>query len=137
MVKVEDRKMEEQKLAVIVEAIRLANHTLQISSNKKVFTAEYDWLTNTIRTEALNIHRCLNAANNTDLYNCYAERRELQRQAYRYCNDLKADIIVAKSMFHLRTKRVVYWTRMVDKVLELIKKWSYSDADRYKNRNKK
>jgi hypothetical protein len=59
------------------------------------------------------------------------ERRRLQQRAARNCNRLLALIGMAKSIFHLRDKRIKYWTGKILTVRAMIRKWSESDDKRY------
>lgn len=58
-------------------------------------------------------------------------RRELQLRAARECNRLLALIGIAKSSFHLKNKRVKFWTGKVLKVRGMIRSWNESDSKRY------
>lgn len=137
MVKVEDRNQSQQKLQVIIKSIKLMNYTLQITSNQKIFKPGFQWLTDIIRTETINVNRYLYQANNLDLYKYYNERNQLQRQALGLCKTIKGDILVAKKTFKLTSKRVTYWTRFVNEQINLIEKWMESDYKRYKEKEKK
>lgn len=136
MVKEEDRDVNQQKLRVVTESIELINYTQQITSNQKVFKPEYNWLTNIILSETLNIYRLIYSANEDNLKKEYESRLGKQKKALKTCKDLKADILVAKRTYHLRAKRVVFWTRKVNGLIILIKRWMESDEKRYKELNK-
>ena len=58
-------------------------------------------------------------------------RSKLQRQAILDCNNLLALIGLAHPLFHLKGKRVEYWSEQTLKVRNYIKKWRESDVDRY------
>lgn len=58
-------------------------------------------------------------------------RRELQLRAARECNRLLALIGIAKSSFHLKNKRIKFWTGKVLKVRGMIRSWNESDSKRY------
>lgn len=136
MVKVEDRDKSQQKLKVVTKSIELMNYTQQITSNTKVFKPEYNWLTGVILAETINIHRLVYSANEDNLKNEYESRSKKQKDALKLCNNLKADILVAKKTYHLRAKRVVYWTEKVNDLKTLIQNWMESDRKRYKELNK-
>lgn len=136
MVKKEDRDKSQQKLKVVTESIDLMNYTLQITSNTKVFKPQYNWLTSAILSETINIHRLVYSANETNLQNDYETRAKRQKEAIKLCNSLKADILVAHKTYHLREKRVVFWTNKVNEVKSLIQKWAESDKKRH-NETKK
>lgn len=136
MVKKEDRDESQQKLKVVTESIGLMDYTMQITSNTKVFKPEYNWLTSAILSETINIYRLVYSANETNLQNDYETRIKRQKEAVKLCNNLKADILVAHKIYHLREKRVVFWTNKVNGIKSLIQKWSESDKKRY-NETKK
>ena len=62
----------------------------------------------------------------------YAERRRYQEKAALTCNTLLADIEIAASLFHLRGKRVKFWTGQVVEIRNRTRAWIKYDADRYK-----
>ena len=136
MVKKEDRDESQQKLRVVTKSIELMHYTQQITSNVKVFKPEYNWLTSVILTETINIHRLVYSANEDNLKDEFESRNKKQKDALKLCNNLKADILVAKKTYHLRAKRVVYWTNKVNEIKTLIQKWMESDIKRYKELNK-
>ena len=124
----------ESKLEVCVKARELACYTLQITKNKKIFVEEYqDAITNKIIRVALDIHMCVWAANNI-LVNSkedFATRHALQDKAALDCNILLSLIDIAKPLFHLDTKRVIYWGRNTVNVRNMIRAWRDSDRKRY------
>jgi hypothetical protein len=135
----------ESRLEVFVQALDLATYTLKITKNKKIFLPEYQgaltddivetakdiyidaWMANNVRvnTEAVYETEKLKARND------WMERRRLQQRAARNCNRLLALIGMAKSIFHLRDKRIKYWTGKILTVRAMIRKWSESDDKRY------
>ena len=136
MVKKEDRDESQQKLRVVTKSIELMHYTQQITSNVKVFKPEYNWLTSVILSETINIHRLVYSANEDNLKDEFESRNKKQKDALKLCNNLKADILVAKKTYHLRAKRVAYWTNKVKELKSLIQKWMESDRKRYKELNK-
>lgn len=125
------------KLEACVRAHGLCAYTLQITANKNVFTVEYQAaLTDRIIATALNIHTLTWSANNTlvktpeDL----RKRQKLQEDAAIQCNILLSLIEIAKPIFHLTTKRVVYWSSMAIETRGLIRAWKETDARRYKEK---
>jgi len=130
-------KRTESKLKVIMLAKDLAAYTLKITSNSKVFLPECnDNLTKRIVEAALNIY--LDAWNANDIKvdgsrKRADERLELQENAIRSCKDLLSLISLAKSVFHLRSKREEYWCRKAIEVRDKLRKWHESDIERYKD----
>ncbi len=122
------------KLEACVKAKELCCYTVKITSNKKIFVAEYqEALTNRIIDCALNIHLFSWGANNI-LVNSVEDMRErllLQEKAALECNQLLALMEVAKSVFHLSSKRIEYWAGRAIETRTLIKAWRESDRKRY------
>lgn len=122
------------KLEVAVKSRAVAVYTLQITKNKKVFTEEYqEAITDKIISTALNIHCLVWSANNTTVtsYEAMRERLSLQEKAVVQCNVLLSLIDIAKPLFHLTTKRVMFWGGMVVDARNLIRLWHDADRKRY------
>lgn len=122
------------KLEVCIKSRDLAVYTLKITKNKKIFDAEYqDAIIDKIISTALNIHTFVWTANNI-LVNSrqdMIERLSLQDKAAVQCNILLSLIDIAKPLFHLKTKRVMYWGEQVINVRRLIRSWRNADYKRY------
>ena len=131
---VPENSRSKSKLEVCVKAHDLCCYTLQITSNDKIFKPEFQRsLTDRIVAVAIGIHTdCWNANNifvKTD--EDYAERRRLQDAAARNCNILLSLIDIAKTLFHLTSKRVYFWGKCTVETRNLIRAWRESDARRY------
>lgn len=123
------------KLEVCLKAHDLCVYTLQITKNKKIFTEEYqESLTDRIISEAMDIHLNVWMANNVKVTTAsdYDVRRKMQTVAISKCASLLALIDIAKSIFHLSGKRVMFWGSKVVETRNLIRAWRTSDAQRYK-----
>ncbi len=122
------------KLEAAVKARDLASYTLKITANKKIFAEEYqEALTNRIIAAAIAIHTKCWSANNV-LVNSredMARRLALQEEAAIECNNLLSLIELAQPVFHLTSKRVVYWSQKTIEVRGLIRGWRDSDRRRY------
>lgn len=106
----------------------------------------YDALVSQLCTDALEISQFVWNANNirvrsrvrdgrTEFSRIDADkRRGLQDDAIRRCNDLLADMQVARSVFQLRKGKVRYWGKMAAETREKIRAWRDSDARRYSGR---
>ena len=122
------------KLEVCIKSRELAVYTLQITKNKKIFGEEYqDAITDKIISTALNIHTLVWAANNimVNSRQDMVERLTMQDKAAAQCNALLSLIDIAKPLFHLRTKRVMFWGDKVINVRKLIRSWHQADRKRY------
>lgn len=96
------------------EARELALYTIKICNNKNIFLPEYQSaLTDDIIRTAKDIYINVWTANNIrvdghkELWNW---RNRLQRQATMECNNLLALIGLARPLFHLKGKKVKYWS---------------------------
>ena len=106
----------------------------------------FDSLVSELCTDALEISRLVWNANNIrvrtrvrDGRTEYSQidsgkRRSLQDDAIRRCNDLLADMQVAKSAFHLPGKKVRHWGKLAAETREKIRAWRDSDVRRYGGR---
>ena len=133
---VPENKRKQGRLEVCVKAHDLCVYTLQITKNKKVFTAEYqEVLTDQIIAAALEIHQNVWMANNVHVASAadYELRKKLQTLAIVKCISLLSMIDIARSIFHLSGKRVKFWGEKVIEVKKYIRAWRSSDAQRYKN----
>ena len=123
------------RLEVPVKAQFLAYDTSKIVGNKNVFDPEMDerlidrmktcsediyiraWQANKIRAETNRIDRIT--------------RYNLQGEAILLCDELHACIGIAKPVFHLRTRKVKYWSGLITEVRKLLQSWKESDVKRY------
>ena len=118
-------------------AMELADYTLKICTNENIFLPEYrDFLTNDIVQLAKDIYFDVWKANNIRVEGkrkeeLYAWRERLQRQAVLNCKALLAHISLARRVFHLKGKRVNYWSGMVIETRNYINKWREGDRERY------
>ena len=122
------------KLEACVKAHGLCCYTLQITANKKIFNPDFqDSLTNRIVETAINIHTLCWSANNilVNSVDDLKERTSYQEQAAIQCNVLLSLIEIAKKIFHLASKRVIYWSRLAIDTRNLIRAWRSSDLKRY------
>ena len=123
------------RLEVHVKAQFLAYYTSKILGNKNAFDPEIDerliarmktcsediyiraWQANKIRAETNRIDRIT--------------RYNLQGEAILLCDELHACIGIAKPVFHLRTRKVKYWSGLITEVRKLLQSWKESDVKRY------
>lgn len=122
------------KLEVCVKAHSLCCYTLQITANEKIFIPRFqESLTRSISDTALSIHMLCWGANNIIVKTAddLRMRSNYQEEAIVKCNVLLSLIDIAKSIFHLTTKRVIYWSELVMETRSLIRSWRESDRKRY------
>ena len=118
------------------KTMELALHTIQICKNKKIFTVEYqEALTNDIIRCAKDIYVLAWRANNiyTTVENGrWPDRERLQQLSISKCNELIALINIARRLFHLKGKKVRYWTELVVDAKTMLRKWHDANADQYR-----
>lgn len=132
---VEVSKRGRSKFEILVKADSLAVYTLRICSNENNFPARYDKaITNDIMSTVKEIVICVTLANDIrvdDTENGYQMRRDYQERAIYKCNMLLVLIRLAIPIFHISSRRIAYWGRMIINVRESIKSWKQSDRRRY------
>ncbi len=123
------------RLEVHVKAQFLATYTAQILKNEKIFDPNVDkslidrirrcsadiyvkaWQANRIRAETNAVNREM--------------RYRLQEEAILTCDELHACIGIAKTLYHLRRRRMKYWSGLITEVRNLLQAWKESDVSRY------
>lgn len=123
------------RLEVHVKAQFLATYTAEILKNQRIFNPEVDKnLIGRIRNTSINIYVKAWQANKiraeTNEIN-RAMRYKLQEEAILLCDELHACIGIAKSVYHLRAKRMKYWSGLIQDVRKLLQAWKESDVSRY------
>ena len=114
-----------------------ALHTLDVCSNEKIFVPRFQKLTDKILDLAIDIYMDVWEANNIWMDSeapdpdDWEDRSKLQKGAARKCRKLLALISLARGKFHLRGKKVNYWSGKVVKAMRSIQKWHESDVRRY------
>lgn len=116
-----------RQLDACQRAKELALHTIKICKNKKIFTEEYqEALTNDIIRCAKDIYLVAMRGNRVYVRKGngrWKERVEYQTIAIEKCNDMLGYIDLARSLFHLKGKKVRYWSQMVLDTRALVIKW--------------
>ena len=123
------------ELEVNTEARELCVYTLRITGNAKTFPLDQASFSEEMRRTALQIHTLCWRANNIKVAGDaqrYYDRLKTQDIAGDLCNDLYAMIEVAKPLYHLSSRRCVYWQNMVVNLRTRIRAWRESDAKRLK-----
>lgn len=130
---------EEGRFTLPMKAEELANYTIRITANEKVFLPEYrKQVTDDIVETAKNIYLNIREANDTSVRvgtifhrKDLMDRNALQRKALRDSRRLLYLIDLAHRIFHLSSKRVAYWGTMVKNVRNRIQGWMDDDLNRY------
>lgn len=123
------------RLEVHIKAQFLATYTAEILKNEKTFNPENDRaLIERIRSCAYDIYIKSWQANRIRAdsnYMARATRYNLQEEAVLLCDELHACIGIAKKVYHLRARRMKYWSGLIIEVRALLQGWKESDVKRY------
>lgn len=123
------------KFDVLIKANDLTVYTIRITKNPNTFAPEYQTaLTDDIIRTAKDIYVKCWTANNIKVgedAEKWKERKRLQEEAARDCNNLLALIQIAKPLFHLETRRVKHWGKKTIEVRNRIRDWKDGDSRRY------
>lgn len=116
----------------------VALHTIKICTNKNIFLPEYQAaITDDLIRMAKDIYIKTWTANNIRVTagrkDLWAYRSKLQIQAVLESNNLLASIGLARAAFHLKGKKVAYWSKLVIESRNMIQKWHESDVKRFSN----
>lgn len=124
-----------RQLYALSAVSQLVDHTLNICSNEKIFDPKFNevLMNDVLRTvKDIYIH-CIDA-NNIYVKNIkdFEIRNDLQKAAIRECKRMLALISLCRRLYHLRNKKVTYWSEMTIKTRNYLNKWHESDVQRYK-----
>lgn len=123
------------RMEVFVKAQYLASYTAEILSNEKIFNPKTDEeIIRRIKQCAYDIYAKAWTANQihaeTSAFN-RAWRSGLQEEAILLCHEMLAYIGIAKQVFHIRRKRMKYWSGLILEVHAMLQAWKESDVKRY------
>jgi len=136
LLSVPEGKRTESKLAFHTQAIELANYTTTICNNNKIFPKRDRWMiASKIVNASITILTSVVKANGIFVSNkeSYKKRREYQELARDSTLELLALIDLSYNKYHIESRKIEYWTRLVYDERKLILKWMKSDKDRFKN----
>lgn len=132
---VPEGKRHKGRMEVHIKARELAVYTVKILANEKIFNPTIDreiinrirncaydidaksWTANKIRADTNQINRTM--------------RYKLQQESILLCDEMLSYIGIAKQVFHLKSRRVKYWSSLIVEVQRLLQAWKESDVNRY------
>lgn len=132
---VPEGKRHKGRMEVHIKARELAVYTVKILANEKIFNPTIDreiinrikncaydidaksWTANKIRADTNQINRTM--------------RYKLQQESILLCDEMLSYISIAKQVFHLKSRRVKYWSSLIVEVQRLLQAWKESDVNRY------
>lgn len=115
----------------------LAYYTIKICCNENVFSPKYkNAVTDDLIRLSKDIYINLRTANGIKVETAedLKLRAGYQLRAKADCDTLIAELDIAKRIFHLSSRRVVYWAGKTMECREYIMKWRESDVKRFKER---
>ena len=132
---VRKKDQSEHRFTTLDVILKMYDHTTNVIANEKLFDPKFKKLTDEIDYYAKEIyHKCRVA--NEELDNRIKEEAEqrltLEEDAMSACKWLKTGIMLAQRKFHLRAKKVTYWSGLVDDALKSIGKWHSAEKRKYK-----
>lgn len=122
--------MAEQKLDVIVKAIKLMEYTMTITSNRKRYPIKYIQLIKRIQNNSMDIYESLLEANRLNVNTSKSERLELQTKAITSCDKLSCFIEMSMNLKLIGTDTVSHWQKQIDDVKYMTIKWRETDKKR-------
>ena len=126
------KRNENQTLKTLLLAMDLAYYTIKICCNENVFSPKYkNAVTDDLIRLAKDIYINLMTANGIKVETA----EDLKLRAKADCDTLIAELDIAKRVFHLSSRRVVYWASKTMECREYIMKWRESDVKRFKERS--
>lgn len=124
-----------RQLEAAAKALELAIHTIKICTNINVFDPKYQRaLTDSIIACAKRIYLDVWKGNNVYVRpdnGRWPDRERYQLDALSQCTELIGLINLARRLFHLRGKKVRYWTQMTIETSALIRRWHEANAKQY------
>lgn len=120
-----------QKLTVLTKAEALCTHTLKIIGNPNNFGDQCPVLKDRIAESAINIYMDSIHANEIRVGNdpvLKEKRLGLQNSAINNCDDLFKYIQLAIPIFHIKARRVEFWTGLLFEVKRLLIAWRKSNS---------
>lgn len=113
---------------------KLVIHTLQITSNPKVFDPRHKSLIDRVNDMAIGIGQDVWEANgirvNGDVRK-WDVRRGLQERACRHFDVLLYLITLSRRAFHLRRGKFEHWVLLAKDAKTLVRAWADADRKRY------
>ena len=122
--------MAEQKLDVIVKAIKLMEYTMTITSNRKRYPAKFVQLVKRIQDESMDIYEFLLTANRLNVATSKAERTELQAKASAKCDILSCHVELSMKLNLIGSRTVEVWQKHIQNVKYMTIAWRTKDKQR-------
>jgi len=125
------KRKSNETLDLFMESMKFCQYILQITKNEKIFSPKFKVeITDRLNKDAIDIYTSLWKANEVSLKKFPNERRELQRQAQTSITDFLCVWCLAKTTFHLKTRRDKHVIDWITAIKTATSKWMNSDVNR-------
>lgn len=122
--------MAEQKLDVIVRAIKLMQYSITVTSNRKRYPIKYVQLIKRIQNKSMDIYEFLLEANRLNVIFSKTERLELQTKAITSCDKLSCYVELSMNLNIIGTNTVENWQKQIDDIKYMTIAWREKDKKR-------
>lgn len=122
--------MAEQKLDVIVKAIKLMEYSMTITSNRKRYPIKYIQLIKRIQNKSMDIYEFILEANRLNVVSSKIQRLELQTKAITSCDKLSCYIELSMNLNIIGSNTVENWQKQIDDIKYMTIAWREKDKKR-------
>ena len=122
--------MTEQKLNVIVKAIKLMEYTMTITSNRKRYPVKYVQLIKRIQNKSMDIYEFLMEANRLNIDTSKVDRLELQTKAITSCDKLSCFVEMSINLNLIGSNTVENWQKQISDIKYMTIAWREKDKKR-------
>jgi len=130
----------ESKLEVLNDCRILAEYTIQICRNEKIFPKSSRWImSKRILDECLEAISCIRRANavyvgDKQSFKLNFEfRYQQQMQAHAHLDTLLTLVDLAYNTYNIEGRKIEYWTGLILEADDKLKAWMKADKERYNN----
>ncbi len=120
----------EQKLDVIVKAIKLMEYSMTVTSNRKRYPIKYIQLIKRIQNKSMDIYEFLLEANRLNVTSSKSERLELQTKAITSCDKLSCFVELSMNLNIIGDKTVESWQKQINDIKYMTIAWRQKDKVR-------
>ena len=122
--------MAEQKLDVIVKAIKLMEYSMTVTSNRKRYPVKYIQLVKRIQNNSMDIYEFLIEANRLNVISSKVGRLELQTKAIISCDKLSCFVELSMNLNIIGSNVVENWQKQIDDIKYMTIAWREKDRKR-------
>lgn len=120
----------EQKLDIIVKAIKLMEYSMTVTSNRKRYPVKYIQLIKRIQNKSMDIYEFLIEANRLNISTSKMERLELQTRAVCSCDKLSCFVELSMNLNIIGLNTVENWQKQIDDIKYMAIAWREKDKKR-------